>query len=272
MKKLTICLCLLVVGLVGCESCDTCDPCGGCIDTQPPAVPTGVRTITGDTYVIVQWDPVYVDDLMGYGVYRSRLPDGPYYRIGDVAWDEETEFWDEGLTNGITYYYAVDAYDVSGNESDLSYELVDDTPRPEGWDLQWFAKEFNADESAIAILPEQYDTIVMLRFDHPWAQYYLTRSAEGLLRIVPKPMSGHQIQDYGYTYSEDDISEASIDGWSASADGVEVIASHTYILRTVDGYYGKIWIDTMGPNWVIVYWAFQGQRWSTELAPPRLRS
>jgi hypothetical protein len=262
-------LCVLVMGLMGCNSCNTCDPYA-CVDTQPPAVPTCVTSITGDTYVVVVWEPVEVGDLAGYGVYRARLADGPYYRIGDVAWDEPTEFYDEGLTNGVTYFYAVDAYDLAGNESELSYEYVDDTPRPEGWDLQWVTRQFDPDECGIAILPDQYDSIVILPYDHIAAQYYLNRDGKGLLRIVP--LRGNQIQDYGWTSSEDDISEGPIDGWSASSDGVEVIAEHTYILRTVSGYYGKIRVETVAPNWVLVYWAFQGQRWSTELAPRLVRS
>jgi hypothetical protein len=266
MRRFAIgCLVVLVAFMLGCETCDRCNDC--CYDNQAPAVPTGVHSITGDGYVVIVWNPVYEDDLAGYGVYRSRSEPGPYKRIGDVDRHEETVFWDESLTNGITYYYAVDAYDYSGNESDLSYETVDDTPRPEGWDLQWFARETNPDLSAIAILPETYDAIVMLPYDHLQAQYYLTRDRNGLMRIVP--LRGNLIQDYGYTYSEDDVDEAPIDGWSASPDGVEVITEHTYILRTLRGYYGKVRVETLSANWIVVYWAYQGQRWLTELAPPR---
>jgi hypothetical protein len=268
MKRLWICLALLglVIYMGGCETCDTC--CDERYDNQPPAVPTGVASITGDSYVVVYWNPVIEEDLAGYGVYRSRYDPGPYHRIGDVGRDEDTEFWDYGVTNGLTYYYAVDSYDMSGNESVLSYETVDDTPRPEGWDLQIFTTAANADESAIAIKPDEgFDTIILLNYQDDWAQYYLAAEGEGLLRFVPT--GGNQIQDCGYTDHPDLIDEAPIDGWSESAAGVEVITGHTYVLRTTSGYYGKIWVDTKGPNWVLVYWAFQGQRWSTELAPPR---
>jgi hypothetical protein len=266
MRKLAIvCLCIAMACIVGCETCDRCVDC--CYDDQPPAVPTGVHSITGDGYVVVVWNPVYEDDLAGYGVYRSRSEPGPYHRIGDVGRYEETVFWDEHLMNGVTYYYAVDAYDYSGNESDLSYETVDDTPRPEGWDLTWYTREARPGESAIAILPEAYDAIVILPYDDFEAQYYLTRGGSGVMRIVP--LRANLIQDYGYTYSEDDVDEAPTDGWSVSPDGVEVIPGHTYILRTVRGFYGKVRVETLSANWIVVYWAFQGQRWSTELAPPR---
>jgi hypothetical protein len=268
MKRLVACIGLLVLMayMSGCETCDRC--CDQPRDTQPPAVPTGVASITGDGYVVVYWNPVVEEDLAGYGVYRSRYDRGPYYRIGDVTWDEDTEFSDYGVTNGLTYFYAVDSYDFSGNESDLSYEMVDDTPRPEGWDLQIFTTAANADESAIAIKPDEgYDTIILLNPRHEWAQYYLDVDGEGLLRFVPK--NANQIQDYGYVEHPDVVDEAPTDGWSASQEGVEVIAKHAYVLKTTTGYYGKIWVDIEGPNWVVVYWAFQGKPWSTELAPPR---
>jgi hypothetical protein len=268
MRKLWVCLGLLgmVVYMGGCETCDTEHDHWG--DDQPPAVPTGVASITGDGHVVVYWNPIVEDDLAGYGVYRSRYDRGPYRRIGDVGWDEDTEFWDYDVTNGLTYFYAVDSYDFKGNESVLSYETVDDTPRPEGWDLQLFTTAFDPDESAIAIKPDEgYDTIILLNYQDAWAQYYLAVDGEGLLRFVPK--NGNQIQDYGYTGNPDVVDEAPIEGWSHSAAGVEVIEGHTYVLRTSLGYYGKIHVDTEGPNWVLVYWAFQGKRWSTELAPPR---
>ncbi len=269
MKRLVIGLCALtlVACLGGCETCDDCGDCYRyCVDTQPPAVPTGVGSITGDGYVMVYWNPVYEDDMAGYGVYRSRYDDGPYRRIGDVHWDDETVFYDESVVNGLTYFYAVDAYDYNGNESDLSYETVDDTPRPEGWGLQWFTLGYDPDECAIAIRPDEYDTILIVPYDNAWAQYYLAVDGEGLLRIIP--LYGNQIQDYGYTEHPDEVDVAPVDGWSSSASGVEVILGHTYVLRTATGYYGKVRVETEGPNWIVAYWAFQSKRWSTELAPP----
>ena len=256
----------LIMGIAGCETCDTCYEI--CYDDQPPAVPTGVGSITGDGYVVVYWNPVYEEVLAGYGVYRSRYDEGPYRRIGTVGRDDETVFYDEDVINGLTYYYAVDAFDYSGNESELSYETVDDTPRPEGWDLYWFTVDYDASQAAIALLPDQ--GVVVVPYSDPWADYYLGVDDEGLKRIVP--IGANQIQDYGYTEHPDEVDEAPIDGWSQASDGVEVITGHTYILRTSDGYYGKVRVESLGPDWIIVYWALQVKRWSTELAPPARKS
>lgn len=272
MKKICAVACVLLLGLAGCDSC--CD--WGCssdcdVDVNPPAVPTGVASITADGYVIVVWNPVYQVDVAGYGVYRSNIADGPYYRIGDVDVDEATEFADYEVANGITYYYAVDAYDYSGNESDLSYETVEDTPRPEGWDLKWYRTAFKPSQSAIAIAPDLYDDLVLVHHESALAQYRLGFDGH-CLRIYPlRDTYGilHLIQDFGYTYSIDDVDVAPTEGWSAGCDGLEVIAGHTYVLRTSTGYYGKVRVVSAGPDFIVIDWAYQVQRGSTELAPRR---
>ncbi len=264
MRNLYLAVALAVIAFIlGCETCETCYE--SCYDNQPPAVPTGVGSITGDGYVVVYWNPVYEEDLAGYGVYRSRHDEGRYRRIGTVDGDEETVFYDEDVVNGLTYFYAVDAFDYSGNESELSYETVDDTPRPEGWDLYWFTSEYDESQAAITLFPDEGITIVA--YDDPFADYYLSVDDEGIKRIVP--IGANQIQDYGYTEHPDEVDEAPVSGWSVAPNGVEVILGHTYILRTGDGYYGKVRVETVGPDWIAVYWALQIKRWSTELAPRR---
>jgi hypothetical protein len=272
MKRLCALGCILLIGLVGCETCcdsTCCDDCN--VDLDPPAVPTGVSTITADGYVIVLWNPVYQADVAGYGVYRSNIANGPYQRIGDVEVDEITEFEDHEVVNGITYYYAVDAYDYSGNESDLSYETVEDTPRPEGWDLKWYKMAYNPSQSAIAILPDLYRDLVLVHHESALAQYTLGFDGD-CLRIYPQRDAYgilHLIQDFGYTYSIDDVDAAPTEGWSAGCDGVEVITGHTYVLRTSTGYYGKVRVFSVSSDHIVIDWAYQVQRGSTELGPRR---
>ena len=58
---------LILSGLSGCYI-DTNDD----RDNEPPAVPRGVRTITGDEQVIIEWYPNGEYDLAGYQVWRGR--------------------------------------------------------------------------------------------------------------------------------------------------------------------------------------------------------
>ena len=54
------------------------------VEDGPPAIPTGVYTITGDEAVVVVWNPVREEDVVGYGVYRSRTLNGAYERLATL--------------------------------------------------------------------------------------------------------------------------------------------------------------------------------------------
>jgi hypothetical protein len=76
--------------------------------------------------VTLAWDANAESDLEGYGVYFRRGSSGPPYDLfGYVAVDELSNadsptFTVTGLQQGATYYFAVTAYDASGNESAYS--------------------------------------------------------------------------------------------------------------------------------------------------------
>ena len=100
----------------------------------PPFPPDGVFSVTGDGLVSIYWNPNFEDDLAGYGVYRNDELYGYYTWLADVP-ANQTYYLDYDVTNGETWYYAVTAIDSAGLESDLSYDVVFDTPRPEGFNL-----------------------------------------------------------------------------------------------------------------------------------------
>ena len=79
-------------------------------DTQSPSVPMNV-TAAGQTSSSVQvtWSASTDNTgVMGYAVYRNGV---------EVGTSLATSYTDIGLTPSTTYYYAVSAYDVSGNSS-----------------------------------------------------------------------------------------------------------------------------------------------------------
>ena len=97
-------------------------------DTTPPAAPRGLFSVTGDGEVFLHWQANTESDVAGYRVYKSPCSSGsscPYDLVGATT---GTSFTVSGLNNGQTRYYAVAAYDRAGNESDLSYNDVYDTP------------------------------------------------------------------------------------------------------------------------------------------------
>jgi len=70
--------------------------------------------------VTVSWDPNSETDLAGYKIYYS-VNSRDYNNSVDVG--NVTSFTISGLTTGITYYFAVTAYDFAGNESGFSQEV-----------------------------------------------------------------------------------------------------------------------------------------------------
>src|SRR5689334_22788769 len=107
-----------------------CDPRYLAPDITPPAVPQNVSTVTGDNEVEVFWTRNSEPDLAGYHILVSSTYNGTYRIIGTTYQDH---FIDNGAHNGVTYYYAVTAFDRAGNESPLSRDVAYDTPRPEGY-------------------------------------------------------------------------------------------------------------------------------------------
>lgn len=77
--------------------------------------------------VIVSWDPNQESDLSGYRIYYGKAS-RQYDQMIDVG--NVTSFKIDNLQVGVTYYFAVTAYDFSGNESDFSEEVsatIEDT-------------------------------------------------------------------------------------------------------------------------------------------------
>lgn len=96
---------------------------------KPPAIPKNLRgTFSGDT-VIIQWDANTETDLAGYILYRGTTKNNFTDSI-DVG--NSTSYIDTNVSLDVTYYYAIVAYDIDGNKSDLS-NVIEITPtvRPE---------------------------------------------------------------------------------------------------------------------------------------------
>lgn len=84
----------------------------GPVSTTPPApTPSPVTTAT------LTWSPNAETDLAGFKVYVGNAPGayGAPIVLGNV-----TSHIVSNLTLGNTYYFAISAYDTSGNESTLS--------------------------------------------------------------------------------------------------------------------------------------------------------
>ncbi len=84
-------------------------------------------TIATNAAVLV-WNPNTEPDLAGYRVYYGTAP-GAYQQVrGAGVVVNDTTYTVTGLTSGARYYFAVTAFDGSGNESDYSGEVIKDIP------------------------------------------------------------------------------------------------------------------------------------------------
>ena len=68
-------------------------------------------------------------DVIGYYVYRSSQPGGPYTKLTNQLQSSVT-FTDTSVRAGNTYFYAVTAVDASSLESNFSNEVGATIPSP----------------------------------------------------------------------------------------------------------------------------------------------
>jgi hypothetical protein len=260
--------------LTGCDE----DDCPTNVGYQgPPPVPAGVYTVTGDRMVQVYWTPIRGADVETYGVYRSRTADGLYEPIAEVVASGDPYYVDAGLTNGTTYYYAVDA-DYGYGRSELSFETVADTPRPAGTGLVVY--EYLADPLRSGIDLSRgaggVGSDIVQEYDDPFADGYVIL-LDGLFRMVPTEvvLDGsvyeNDIQDFGYTDDLDEINYAPVEGWSDDPVGVELILGHTYIVWTWDDHFAKFRVTEIGDDFVLLDWAYQvsEDEWERRQLAPR---
>jgi hypothetical protein len=262
---------LAVLALAGCD-----DDKIVYVDDIPPAVPTGVFTVTGNGRVDIYWNPVRESDVEGYGVYWSDQLDGTYQRLDTLYGVENTHYVDTDVQNGVTYFYAVDAFDFAGHESALSYEAAFDTPRPAGTSVSVFARLDNPNQSGIDFSdwsPSSGGPFVTA-WDAPDTDVYF-QNVGGVLYAKGTLIGNfwNDIQDLGWTASMDDVSWAPSNGWSVSPNGVELIEEHTYVVWTHDSYFAKLRVTTIiyaggAPVGAIIDWAYQIDRNNPELIMP----
>ena len=237
-------------------------------DVTPPAAPRGVRTITGDQEVYIDWLANTEADVEGYYVYEGSCYDASCaHRVGATS---GTSLVVAGLTNGVTRYFSVSAYDHHGNESELSYDVVFDTPRPEGTGR---------------VLSNYLDTTAGSGYDF---SAYTTRAWNDTLSDMYFGFNGTfyqmfvpdyqtDIQDAGYATTLDAVDWAPSSGWSPTGT-VELIVGHCYVVWTRDDHFAKFRVTDLRPGGagtparVTFDWAYQVDQGNPELKAKRTRT
>jgi hypothetical protein len=236
----------LLTGLlaIGCDSNTDRNPVE--YDTTAPFPPVGVSALALDRCVQLQWIGNQEDDLAGYNIYISNAYDGHYTRIGSTT---DIIYTDRAASNGIRYYYAVTAYDYSGNESELSRDVVYSTPRPEGTNVALADRYVSPNTAGY-----DFSNYRVVNYDTDQTDVYLEFSSTQHPFFVV--WNDSEIQDMGFSKNLDEILTAPTTGWSPTKDA-QVILGHTYIVKTFDNHYAKMRVTAVSGNSIVFDWAYQ---------------
>jgi len=286
-------LCLAAAVLAGLSlnlaGCEDERECVNCVDQTPPAVPTNVFSVTGNGYVDVFWSYLEYpqpEDLVYYWIWRreidrdeddldSDLPDPDqaetidFSFLAEVPVDDPIDaffygYRDNEVVNGQNYEYAVSSVDAAGNESELSLEVVLDTPRPSGFGLELH------DNVTVPSL-SGYDFSSSERLEPtPTSAADIRIVFEGGIPFVEAVRTTVRLQDYG-NIPLADVDWAPAAGWSATGK-VELIELHSYIVE-IQGpsstlNYAKFEVINVLSSSVIVDWAYQPINGLPELKAP----
>lgn len=245
---------VLVISLVflalGCRG----DKVTGVAVNPPPHRVDGVYSVTGDGLVTIYWRANQESDIDYYKVYRNTSPTGTFTFVGSSS---STSYVDATVVNGNTYYYAVAAVDLAGQESaELSYENVFDTPRPEGFGVT-LTNTFTADSLS------GWDFSARIRRSSLDASTDIYYGAQSGHFIVYVPIDT-EIQDAGFVALRD-VDFGPPSGWSADGQ-VEAIVGHSYIVLTRDNHYAKFEVKSRSNASMLFDWAYQIDPGNPELA------
>jgi hypothetical protein len=253
MKHMTIFFLLTTALLL--TSCDDRHDTGiADYDVYAPLPPVGIRTVSLDNAVEIHWIANQETDVAGYNIYVSATFNGRYSLIGS---SQSASYVDRGARNGTTYYYAVTAYDYSGNESELSKDVAYDTPRPEGRGVVLVDRKVDPNRGGY-----DFSAYRILYFDTNETDVYFETSTNGVPYLVVWKDS--DIQDMGYTKNIDEISAAPEDGWNPTKDAL-LIKGHTYVVWTFDNHFAKMRVTDITATSVTYDWAYQTATGNPEL-------
>lgn len=238
---------IAVLGICGCQATIIMP------DLTPPSPPRGISTATGDHFVEIFWLANPEADVAGYKIYSSSTAQGRFTFIASTG---QPHFVDAGIQNGVTYYYAVSAYDFDGNESDPSADIAYDTPRPEGYDVQIADYRRNPGSAGY-----DFSTYSVGNYDDQYTDLFF-ENFNGTFYL--NVWDDSNIRDMGYTASVYDIAYAPADGWSPTKDA-RVYPGHTYAVQTWDNHYAKVRVINVSLAGVNFDWVYQLQEGNPRL-------
>jgi hypothetical protein len=133
---------------------------GGQPTGPPPTPPTGIVTRAGDRSVVLHWDRNPETNILGYFIYRSLSPVGPFDQPLNASLVPLTSYADTQAANARPLYYVIQAVDEAMQLGTNSVAVAA-TPRPFTSNLQFL------------------EYVQQTAFDYFW---YQANPANGLVR------------------------------------------------------------------------------------------
>ncbi len=254
------------IGLGGCgDNGGPVDP----VDAFAPAAPVGLITITGDGNVTLIWRSNLEPDIEAYNTYWSF--DGSTFNL--MATTADTNYVDMDVRNGETVYYAVSAFNIYGNESELSYATFD-TPRPAGYDVELSDAETSPSSAGFSFTRGLLGQGVISSDSQVADFFFFVGENDGIPYIQGGNSSGSRtslILMWGPTVSFADMNYApdpDDPGSGYQVNGVfQALEGYTYVLLTADGNYAQVRITNVVGDTLIFDWAYQTDPGNPELGP-----
>ena len=198
-----------------------------------PGPPQDVAATGSVSSITLAWDPPSDTDILGYDIFRSPNPDGPFARVNESIFEGGTTFEDTGLPPGTTFYYRVVTRDQSYNASIPSAIVAGTTSttgvsEPTAVPIAAFAR-------LLPSVPNPFNPSTALRFEVP-GEHGTMHS----VRLAVYDIEGHLVRV---------LFDASVDAgqWTVPWDGRdfrgERVSGGTYVVKLEsDGHaeHGKV--------------------------------
>ena len=144
--------------------------------------------------VTLAWNPNTEEDLAGYRIYYGTAS-GDYDYTMEVG--NQTEYTVTGLEEGLLYYFAATAYDLSGNESGYSNEVAyappcsySITPTSQSFDYSGGTGVVNVTDRTCLFMDRRFECVLAPHHVKQQAVQGMERSITLSLRIqkpLPEP-------------------------------------------------------------------------------------
>lgn len=177
------------VDIIGAESLPSNTVSAKPLDKTPPAIPTGLETVSEEAKISIRWTLSLELDIAGYNIFRSTSITGDFQKLNKDLIDPDSPYYtDEEVEAGKLYFYRVSAVDKAGNESKMS-NAVSGT-----------ARDTTPPQPPKNLTAEVKEHKVLLKWEAPPDKdlkgYYVYRgnTEKDILSITPNPLPKDQLE------------------------------------------------------------------------------